>query len=691
MINKKESIKKLLNPKSVAVIGANDKNSYAGRFIRNIQNNGYKGILYGVNPKRDEVLGIQCYGSIKDVPEKIDLAVVIINARYVEDVVKECVDADVGSILIITAGFSEVDNTIGKEKERNIKKIASEKGIRVLGPNCIGFANVLNNFWGCTISTLGIDPLNSGNAALVSQSGAAGFGSLLTSAKDRNIGFKYIVTTGNEADLGVIEIVDIMLDDEDIKSIAMLIEGIKDIDNFIKIIKKAKKKDKSLSVLKIGESEVGSRAAASHTASMTGDIEVFNSLIRQYGILKADDYNELVELVKMTQMKHQLKGKRFAVVSHSGGLSSFSGDQLGKYNLEVPEFRETTKNEINKYLNNFGSPSNPLDLTASHMRSEVLFKVIDIVERNEKIDAYLFVTCGSTKQMKNPIKVAQNLNKPVYFIWSSSFYDEGLSALKDTEIPVSFSISTFAKLAERVYTANNKKIEEDEYFEKFKDIEFEVSGKYLDENESKMILKNQDIRVPESKVIKDLSDLKEVKFPNIYVMKILSEKIIHKSDIGGVKLNIKDKNDLYTAFNDLNKVNDRYKDEINGFYLEEMSKDGLDIVLGTREDKQFGWIVMLGIGGITTELFKLSTIRLLPLGKNEINEMIDEILGLKEILAGYRGEKAYDREALIDAIYKLAGLVYKNRNKLELVEINPLRVMNKDEGVIALDCVIKLK
>jgi acetyltransferase len=301
MINKKESIKKLLNPKSVAVIGANDKNSYAGRFIRNVQNNGYKGILYGINPKRDKVLGIQCYGSIKDVPGKIDLAVVIINARYVEDVVKECVDADVGSILIITAGFSEVDNTLGKEKERNIKKIASEKGIRVLGPNCIGFANVLNNFWGCTISTLGIDPLNSGNAALVSQSGAAGFGSLLTSAKDRNIGFKYIVTTGNEADLGVIEMVDIMLDDEDIKSIAMLIEGIKDIDYFIKMIKKAKKKDKSLSVLKIGESEVGSRAAASHTASMTGDIEVFNSLIRQYGILKADDYNELVELVKMTQ------------------------------------------------------------------------------------------------------------------------------------------------------------------------------------------------------------------------------------------------------------------------------------------------------------------------------------------------------------------------------------------------------
>src|SRR5690606_32940348 len=227
-----------------------------------------------VNPKYNEIFGLTCYPSVSAIENAVDLAIVVVHADFVLPVVKECGDKGVSSVLIISAGFSELEEVDGSQREQELKAIAQETGMRIVGPNCLGIANVETNMWACSLSTLGINPLQSGRAGLISHSGATGFGPLLSQAKDQCVGLKYIVTTGNEADLDVCDFINYMLDDEDIDVVAALIEGVQDGGKLREASEKAKRLKKPIVILKVGESEVGARAAANHTASMTGDLEV---------------------------------------------------------------------------------------------------------------------------------------------------------------------------------------------------------------------------------------------------------------------------------------------------------------------------------------------------------------------------------------------------------------------------------
>jgi acyl-CoA synthetase (NDP forming) len=565
--------------------------------------------------------------------------------------------------------------------------------MRIVGPNCIGLANIKDGIWACALSTLKEDPLPKGHAAIVSQSGATGFGPLLTTACDRAVGMKYIITTGNEMDVDLCEMVDYLLDDEDIYSIAAYIEGIKDGEKLIRVAKKAKHLNKTLILQKIGESVVGSRAAASHTASLTGDMAVFNAVVKQFGMLKANDYDELVEMLNISQMRERLNGNRIAVLSHSGGVAGFAGDQLGMHGFEIPVLKEETQKRIDAFLKGFGSPKNPLDLS-SHIRRPCIADITMALEDNEEIDGYVFATHGDVAAIENVVNAAKAVRgKPVYFIWTGSFYDEGLAYLKRQGFPVGFSIAKFAGILGRLLRAERVRLEEPVMSQTVLITNGNRVSGYINEADAKTALAKAGVRIPPHRLVREKSELPgalaSLDWNGRHVMKIVSDTVIHKSDIGGVLLNLGCVEEAEAGFEKLDAIRRERPGEIKGVLIEEMCGEGLDLVLGVRGDAQFGQVVMLGLGGVYTELFKLVSCKVLPVSRADIQAMIDEIDGLGQLFGGYRGSPGYDREAFVDAVEKVCAFAHANRNTLDLVEVNPLRVMPARGGVTALDCVMK--
>lgn len=687
-----DSVRRLLNPKSVAIIGANEKGGYGGRLMRNAIARTYKGEIYPVTPSHESVFGYKAYPNISAIGKPVDLAIVIVKAPLVVDTVRECAACGTGGVLIISAGFRESDKENGPIWEAELREIARTTGMRIVGPNCLGLANTELDLWACAMSTLPTVPIHSGRAALVSQSGATGFGPLVCASMDRNIGCKYVITTGNEADLTMCDYVEYLVEDDSIDSIGVLIEGLKEVTRFAELAKRAWKKGKTIVALKMGESEVGSRAAASHTASLTGSMEVFNALAKQCGVLKAQDYDELLELMKITSMPKKLNGKRMAVFAGSGGISGFLGDLLAKNGFEIPVVSQETQDEINVYLKGFGSPRNPMDLTM-HMRQPYLVDILNSIENHNEIDGYAIATNGSVEAMTNVVNAGNAINKPVYFIWMGNIDDhKGLDVIRDAKWHISFSIEKFARMLAKV-ADRHCDIECDSEAIAAEAEKIEGRG-FLNEVEAKALINKSGVPVPANVFgTPDGFNTDKLSFDGgkKYVGKVVSRNILHKSDIGGVVVGVKSADEAKAACEKLAEAGARSGEQLEGIVFEEMAGDGLDIVVGIRRDAAFGPILMVGLGGIYTELFKMVSIRVLPVSEREIDRMLDEIPGLTKMMSGYRGQPVMDRTALVKTIKALTDLVTQNSEKFKLLEINPMRVFEQGKGVCALDCVIELQ
>ena len=686
-----DSIRRLLNPQSVAIIGANEKPGYGGRLMRNAIARTYKGEIFPVTPSHDAVFGYKAYPSISAIGKPVDLAIVIVKAPLVVETVRECAACGTGGVLIITAGFREADKVNGPIWEAQLREIGRTTGMRIVGPNCLGLANTELDLWACAMSTLPTVPIHSGRAALVSQSGATGFGPLVCASMDRNIGCKYVITTGNETDLTMCDYIEYLIDDNGIDSIGVLIEGLKEVTRFAELAKRAWTKGKTIVALKMGESEVGSRAAASHTASLTGSMEVFNALAKQCGVLKAQDYDELLELMKITSMPKKLKGKRMAVFAGSGGISGFLGDLLAKNGFEIPVVSQETQDEINFYLKGFGSPRNPMDLTM-HMRQPYLVDILKSIENHNDIDGYAIATNGSVEAMTNVVNAGNAIDKPVYFLWMGNLDDhKGLDVIREAKWHIGFSIEKFARMLAKVADRHCDVDCESELTAAAE--ETDAHG-FLNEVEAKALISRHGVAVP-ANVFGEAGgfDVEKLDFSDgrKYVGKVVSRNILHKSDIGGVVVGVKSADQAEAACEKLIAAGERSGEKLEGIVFEEMAKDGLDVVVGIRKDAAFGPVLMVGLGGIYTELFKMVSIRVLPVSENEIDRMLDEIPGLSKMMSGYRGQPVMDRAALVKTIKALADLASHNSDKFKLLEINPLRVFEEGKGVCALDCVIELE
>ena len=361
-----DSIDRMLNPSSIAVVGATERLQYGGRFFRSVMHAKDRLRVYPVNPSHRELLGIKCYPRVSDLPESPDLVGIIVPYQHTMSILEDCAQAKAKSAIIISAGFSERGNIERHTLQQEIRDFAHRSGVRVCGPNCLGIANIRSGTWA---SSSAPNPnLAYGPIAMISQSGASAFGPLMTRAIDMGIGYSHIISTGNEADLESSDFIEHLLQDPAIKVIACFIEGFKDGRKFLEVSRKALRLGKSIVLIKIGHSEVGSRAALSHTAALTGSNAVHNYAFKQYGVIRADDYDDLVQTAHLLAYSPAPSSAGIAVVSHSGGISSLVSDHLGQEGFNLPPLTVKAKTGLQQILGDFGWASNPADAASTSIK-----------------------------------------------------------------------------------------------------------------------------------------------------------------------------------------------------------------------------------------------------------------------------------------------------------------------------------
>ena len=446
------SIHKMLNPRSIAVVGATERMQYGGRFLRAALQAGDRVRVYPVNPRYDELLGLKCYASVADLPEAPDAVGIIVPYHRVIPVLRESAERGAGAAIVISAGFSERGVDDRRELQAELGAVARETGVRISGPNCLGLANIKDDVWVCSSSRLEGVELRSGNVGLVCQSGASAFGPFMSRAIGRGVGFSYIVSTGNEADLEAPDFARYLLDDDDTSVIAMFIEGFKDARKFLEVARLAAERGKPIVAIKIGRSDLGARAARSHTAALTGVDEVYDAAFRQYGVTRVHDWDKLLEVAQLLADGLAPKRRGVALVSHSGGVCSLTADNLGDAGLELPGLSEPARNAIDAILEGFGWADNPADITGHASRDTVL-PIMEHMISEPDIGTLVVASSASDAQAQHVIDVRDRHDQLVTFLYTGNELgaSTGLDRLKEAGVPVFHSPENLASALRQFY------------------------------------------------------------------------------------------------------------------------------------------------------------------------------------------------------------------------------------------------
>jgi acetyltransferase len=699
------SIDKIFHARSIAIVGATERAGYGARFVNTLIRTGYSGKIYPINPNRPEVFGLTCYPSPKDLPETPDLAAVIVPAERVLDAVRQCAEIGVQAGVVISAGFAELHTDEGRQRQAALSALAAETGLRIIGPNNLGAANLADNVWATASTRIATAPDfgDRPGAALISQSGASAFGPLLVTALDRGLAFRYIVTTGNEADLGAADFLEYFLDKPDVRVITLLLEGIRDFPRLRDLATEALRREKALVLQKVGRSEVGQRAARSHTASLTGSDQTQDALFRQLGITRVNDYDELIEQSAMFMKAPLPTGKRIGVVSHSGGIGAHLSDQLGAVGLEVPPFAEVTRQGIQKVLGERGSAANPADITG-FANSPSFTPILDVLMADPGLDAWAVATQGSDELVNKIITAATSTEKPVVVVWTGSqSATTGLPTLQASPVPVFALPSGAAKgmaALERLGEARRRAraqteaaTAEAEAGAPSPDPLAGLTGT-LSEHQSKQVLAAVGISsTPE--VLCQLAHeaataAKQFGYP--VVLKASAPDLPHKTELGLVRLDLRSEDELRRAYGDLKRTADlAVPGGIEGILVQPYVRGGVETIVGLNDDPQLGWLLVLGLGGTLVEALGAVTWRACPVTAADADAMIDDVPALTTLLRGVRGAPPADRKALVDALVALSHLPSRLGDRLETVDVNPLLVRAEGLGAVALDALVVLK
>ena len=687
-----------LSPKSIAVIGASDKQGSVGRAITSNIMNGYKGIVYPISPTRETVFDKKAYKSVLDVPDSIDLAVVITKNTIVPVVLEECGKKKIKGAIVITAGFKEVDEE-GKKLEQKLKDIATKYGVKVIGPNCLGVMNLEPQTM-MNSTFLKITP-KSGKIALVSQSGAI-CAALVEDASAQGIGFSAVVSMGNKADMTEIDILKMLADHEQTKVIVMYLEDMGDGQEFLKVCKQITKNNKKpILVLKSGRSPEGAKAAMSHTGALMGSDEIYDAVIKQSGAIRVDTMEELFDYATAFSKQPLPTEGDLVIVSNAGGPAIISTDSCSKLGIKMAKIEEI-RPKIDAVIPPWGSSRNPVDIVgdADFNRFE---NVLNEVLAHKNVGSVISMCTPSAtldydKLAEVIVKMSKKYKKTM--LASLMGLDEGITnreILANGDVPYYTyaegsirALKAMLRFADWIKTPEGNiakfdvdKAKASKVFDKVK----EEGRTNLLEEEGLEILSAYGFPLPKSILAKTEDEAVEaankIGYPT--VMKIASPQIVHKSDAGGVKVNLSSDKEVRDAFKVIVDNAKKYdsKAEIKGVLIVEMVKGGKEMIIGSKLEPGFGPVVMLGMGGIYVEILKDVTFRLAPFTDQEANDMISSIK-TKKLLEGVRGEKPSDVEKLSECIQRLSQLVTDFREIKEL-DMNPVLVMEEGEGCKILD------
>jgi 4-hydroxybutyryl-CoA synthetase (ADP-forming) len=692
-----------LSPKSIAIIGASDKRGSVGRTITSNIMNGFKGTVFPISPSRPTVFYKKAYKSVLDVPKPIDLAVIVIKNTIVPDVLEECGKKKIKGAIIITAGFKEVDEE-GKKLEQRLKDIAKKYKIAVIGPNCLGVMN-LDPKTMMNSTFLKITP-KSGQIALVSQSGAI-CAALCEDASAQGIGFSAVVSMGNKAVMSEIDVLNMLANHKQTKVIVMYLEDMGNGQEFLKVCKNITRKfKKPILVLKSGRSPEGAKAAMSHTGALMGSDEIYEALLKQSGAIRVDTMEELFDYaVAFAKQPLPTKGG-LVIVSNAGGPAIISTDVCSKNGIKMAKI-ENIRSKIDSVIPPWGSSRNPVDIVGDADFNR-FNNVLERVLAHPNVGSVITMcTPSGTLDYDRLAEVIVAMSKKYKKTMLASLMglDEGIT---NREILAKGGIPyyTYAEGAIRTLTAmlrfsnwisstpgkiSNFKVNKTAVKKIIDKVKKEGRPNLLEE-EGQEVLRAYGFPLPKSSLAKTENDAvkiaKKIGYP--VVMKIASPQIIHKSDAGGVKVNLTNDQDLKSAFKEIVANAKKYnkKAEIKGVLIVEMVKGGKEMIIGSKLESGMGPVIMLGMGGIYVEVLKDVTFKLAPVTDKEADDMISSIK-MKKILEGVRGEKPSDKSKLSECIQKLSQLV-TDFSEIKELDMNPVLVMEKGKGCKILDVRIGL-
>ena len=692
-----------LSPKSIAVIGASDKRGSVGATITSNIINGFKGIVYPISPSREQVFYKKAYKTVLDVPKPIDLAVIVIKNTLVAQVLEECGKKKIKGVIIITAGFKEVDEE-GAKREEEIKSIAKRYNVQIIGPNCLGVMN-LDPKTMMNSTFLKITP-KSGTIALVSQSGAI-CAALVEDASAQGIGFSAVVSLGNKAVMSEVDILKILAEHKQTKVIVMYLEDMGDGQEFLKVCKKITRKlKKPVLVLKSGRSPEGAKAAMSHTGALMGSDEIYDALLKQSGAIRVDTMEELFDYATAFSKQPLPLAGDLVIVSNAGGPAIISTDACSKMNIKMADITSISK-KIDSVIPPWGSSRNPVDIVGDADFNR-FSNVLDRVLAHPKVGSVVsmctpsgtlnydkladVIVAMSKKYKKTMLASLMGLdegitNKEILAEGNIPYYNYAEGAIRTLAAMIRFSDWVRAPVG-KVTKFKVNRLKARKIFDK---VRSEGRTNLLEE-EGLEVLKAYGLPLPSSALACDAAQAikiaKKIGYP--VVMKIASPQIIHKSDAGGVMVNLKNDEEIRSAFDTIVGNAKKYdkKAEIKGVLIVEMVKGGKELIIGSKHEQGFGPVIMLGMGGIYVEVLKDVTFKLAPVTDIESDDMIASIKTQK-LLKGVRGEKPSDIEKLSECIQRLSQLV-SDFGEIKELDLNPVLVMEKGRGCRILDVRIGL-
>lgn len=686
----------IFNPSSIAVVGASPEEKKVGNAVLKNLINGYTGRIYPVNPSRTEILSLPCYPSVSAIPDRVDLAIIVIPAKAVAEALKDCARAGVKGVVVITAGFKEVGGD-GVAREKEIVEIVRTSGMKMVGPNCLGVMNTKNMM----NASFAAELPPAGRVAFFSQSGALGV-AIIDWAIENNFGFSKFVSFGNKADLNETDFLEYFAKDPDTDVILGYIEDVVDGKRFLQVAKEVTK-IKPVILIKSGATEAGARAASSHTGALAGSDRAFTEAFRKTGIIRVSGIQELFDTAEMFISKRIPKGRRLLIITNAGGPGIIAADAADSLKIRLDPMTRNSIDAIAEKLPPTASLYNPVDIIGD-ATSERYKVVLDQAIKDEVVEGIcVILTPQAMTDVDNiadaVISSADKTDKPVFAIFiGGQRVKNAVNKLKQSRIP-SFSdpavaINAYGKLIEfgelkKKKVSDSAQIEiPSENYEKAKQILQNLQSQGISEiggEEAMEILALYGFSFPERALAKTpmeaVAIAERIGYP--VVMKVSSPHILHKTDVGGVKLNLNNDKAVYNAFVEITTNVKRVMPEayIEGVMIYEMVTGGKEVILGVSYDRTFGHMLMFGLGGIYVEVLKDVSFRIAPVTEEEAFEMINEIKASR-ILDGVRGEKPYDKKDIASCIRKLSKLV-TDFPVIKEIDINPYMVFNN--GGIGLD------
>ena len=699
-----------LSPKTVAVIGASpDTTSLRGRIMKVLLCHDFKGKVFPISRSHPEIMGLKAFPTISDVPEQVDLAVLIIPAIYVADTLEECAKHRVKSALILSSGFAEDSSEDGDLLQKKLLDISKRTNMVISGPNSEGYANMALKL--CPTFSPAVDGENielmpswpaKKRIAVIAQSGGMGF-SFYDRGRPKNLPFSYVITTGNEACLESLDIVEYLIDSDEADIFLMFMEDVKTPAKLSYVAEKALSVGKPIIVTKIGHSDAGIRAAASHTASLAGSYQIYKSIFERYGIIEGSDIEEIVDIAAgfVYFGDRPPSGKRVGIFTASGGGGGWMADSCASNGLEVPILDNTTRANIDQYLPSYGTSQNPVDGTAGVINQIGYARISEMIAEASNVDTV--VTIASTRvshklvsEKEKLLEVSRTTNKPIMF-WSYTLpHQESAQVLAETGFPLFTDLRNCTKT---IATMHDYTIYRNKFLEKIN----VLSNDRQYPNELLNLIKNAPENIVEYKAMsilfeagiktqrsilvqsEDEAVLATKTIGKAVALKVQSPDIPHKSQAGGVVLNIDSHTDVGQQFKSMQStISQNFpKAIIDGFLIQEMSEPGLEIILGINNREGFGPILMVGFGGIHVEKTRDVAFAPVPLGEDDCNQLLKKLKGSVLLDAD-----KYDVPALIDLMTSLSNFAESTSDYIGEIDLNPVLVHSKGQGVTVIDALM---